>query len=195
MSAIRPLVVGLLVGTVAFACDPSPTGVPDASLLASQIKRMTFVSTSTSSSKTGLVPCSQPYDSVTQVIGPKGGSFVVGPHYVEFDSLALTSPVTITAVAPKDTVRWVRFQPDGLVFNTTADGWSAVLYTDYSDCDRVSDGDTLRMVQVSDSLAILGYLLNAKVKNNGVKIKADWGGSTKYAAGLLQHFSNYAIAW
>src|SRR3989449_10926071 len=62
----------------------------------------------------GLVACSQTYDSVTQVIGPAGGLIAVGRHSLWVDSMALRDTVRITAVAPADTVRWVRFRPDGL---------------------------------------------------------------------------------
>src|SRR2546422_5396469 len=129
------------------------------------------------------------YDSVTQVIGPKGGAFAVGPHYLFVDSLALSDTVRITAVAPADTVRWVRFQPDGLVFQPTVDGWSALLYTNYKDCG-VPTSDTLRIAQVTDGLSILGYL-QTYVKSK----KNPWSQGQQYVAGLLQHFSNYAIAW
>ena len=179
LRVIRPLVVGLLVGAVAFACDRSPTGVPAASLLASRSK----------TTKTGLVACSQSYDSVTRVIGPKGGHLQVGAHFLLVDSLALSSPVRITAVAPQGPVRWVRFQPDGLVFNATADGWSATVWTSYAGCG-VSPDDTLHIVQVSDSLGIIAHLQSYRKSN-----KNPWGQGTKYASGRLQHFSNYAIAW
>jgi hypothetical protein len=183
MTAVRPVAVGLLVGVIAFACDPSPTGVAPGSPLASRVKTMT------SSTSTGLVACSQSYDSVTQVIGPKGGYFAVGSHYVYVDSFALASPVSITAVAPAGAVRWVRFQPDGLTFLPTVDGWSAALFTSYKDCG-VPVTDTVRIAQVSDSLAILGYLQTyVKVKN------VPWSQAQQGVLGLLQHFSNYAIAW
>ena len=87
------------------------------------------------------------------------------------------------------TVRWVRFRPDGLVFQPTGDGWSALLYTNYTDCG-VSTSDTLRVAQVSDALSILGYLQSySKIKKNL------WSQGQQYVVGLLQHFSNYAVAW
>src|SRR6267143_1822664 len=107
MKAVHASVVGLVVGAIALACDRSPTAVPTASLQLA-LNRQAAV----------LVPCSQSYDSVTQVIGPVGGLIAVGHHFLWVDSLALTGPVSITAVAPAGTVRWVRFQPDGLVFQT-----------------------------------------------------------------------------
>ena len=142
------------------------------------------------SKSTGLVTCSQTYDSVTQVIGPLGGVIPVGHHFLWIDSLALIAPVAITAVAPADTVRWVRFHPDGLVFRTnTRTGYPAVVYTDYTNCG-VPTSTTLRIAQVTDSLNILTYL-QAYVKFN----KNPWSQAAQYVAAVLPHFSNYAVAW
>src|SRR3989475_6383553 len=106
MRRMRASVVGLVVAAIAFACDSSPTAPPTApptlsnrgalASLTSQLKGST--------KSTGLIACSQTYDSVTQAIGPLGGLIAVGPHYLFVDSLALTSTVSITAVAPAGTV-------------------------------------------------------------------------------------------
>jgi len=178
--ALRPLAVGLVVGALAFACDRSPTAVPTLSLLVQ----------SSTSKYSALVPCSQSYDSVTGVIGPAGGSLVVGRHTLYVDALALTNTVSITAVAPAGPVRWVRFQPDGLVFQTNPkDGWGAVLYTSYKDCG-VLTSVTPRIAQVTDSLTVLGYLATSvKIKNN------PWSQGQQFVAAVLPHFSNYAVAW
>ena len=172
-----------MVGAIAFACDRSPTAVPAPTLLAAR-------SQPASSKKSGLIPCSQSYDSVTKLIGPAGGSLSVGAHILYVDALALSNTVSITAVAPVGTVRWVRFQPEGLLFQTNPnDGWGAILYTSYKDCG-VPTGDTLRIAQVSDSLSVLGYLQTvAKSKKN------PWSQGTQFVVGLLPHFSNYAVAW
>jgi hypothetical protein len=114
---------------------------------------------------------------------------LVGPHALVIDSLALSAPVRITAVAPTATVRWVRFQPDGLVFQSGTHGFPAIIYTTYKDC-AVPLSDTLRIAQVSDSLSILGYLQTyVQSKKNA------WSQANQYAVGLLWHFSNYAVAW
>ena len=139
--------------------------------------------------KTGLVACSQAYDSVTKVIGPRGDTLQVGYHILAIHSLALSDTVRITAVAPADTVRRVRFQPDGLVFQPTADGWSALLYTNYKDCG-VALSETLRIAQVTDSLGILEYL-QTYVQSK----KNPWSRANQFVVGLLEHFSNYAVAW
>ena len=178
----------------ALSCnDPSPTSVDlrTPALLAAP-SRLPLTSNGKSS---GLVVCSQSYDSVTKVIGPKGDTLRVGSHILWVDSLVLTDTVTITAVAPADTVRWVRFQPSGLLFPPNAVDLSyglsagALLFTSYKDCG-VPTSDTLRIAQVSDSKAILGYLQTwSKVKKNS------WSQAQQYVAGVLPHFSNYAVAW
>src|SRR2546428_13596891 len=181
MKAVRASVVGLVVAAIVYACDRSPTAATP--LLAAK-------SGPGPSKNSGLVSCGQTYDSVTQLIGPKGGYFAVGPHYLFVDSLALSTTVSITAVAPSGTVRWVRFQPDGLVFQTNSrTGYPAVIYTDYTGC-AVPTGTTVQIAQVDDALGVLGYL-QTYVKFN----KHPWSQGTQYVAAVLPHFSNYAVAW
>jgi len=134
-----------------------------------------------------LVVCTKlPYDSVTKVIGPAGGVIAVGPHYLWVDSLALPSPVTITAVAPSDHVRRIRLKPDGLVFQKTA-----FLVTSYANCN-VKQATTPRIAQVSDDMTILGYLGSASGTDT---VFAKTYEGTLYVGGELHHFSNYAVAW
>ncbi len=192
MTVCRSLVrLALLASATAagLSCnDPSPTSVSP-SLQAAKVK------SSGGSNKTGLIVCSQTYDSVTKVIGPRGDTLQVGNHILWIDSLVLTAPVAITAVAPRDSVRWVRFQPDGLGFPPNAvdlsNGMStgAVLYTSYKGCG-VTTSDTVRIAEVSDALSILGYLQTwSKINKN------PWSQGQQWVAGELPHFSNYAIAW
>ncbi len=193
MSVRRFLIpLALLASATAAALncgDPSPVGV-DLQTPVLLAARSSLKSQPTGNSKSaGLVVCSQSYDSVTQVIGPAGGLIAVGPNYLLVDSLALSDTVRITAVAPSGTMRWARFKPDGLVFQTGSYGWPAILYTDYTNCG-VPTSDTLRIAQVSDSLSILGYL-QTYVKFN----KHPWSQGVQYVAAVLPHFSNYAVAW
>ena len=190
----RWIPLALLAGAAAagMSCsDPSPVGVETPTLVAARFRD----SSQPTSKKTGLVACSQGYDSVTKVIGPRGDTLHVGNHIFWVDSLVLTDTVSITAVAPADTVRWVRFQPDGLVFPPNAVDLAyglsagAVLYTNYKDCG-VPTSDTLRLAQVNDELVILGYLQSwSKVKKN------TWSQAQQYVVGQVPHFSNYAVAW
>jgi hypothetical protein len=188
MRAVRASVVGLVVTAIAFACDSSPTAVPTP--FQGAVQSSLKPPPTTSSTSTGLVPCSQSYDSVTQVVGPLGGLIAVGHHVLWVDSLALAGPVSITAVAPAGATRWVRFSPDGLVFLTNSrTGLPAVVYTDYTGCG-VPTSTTVRIAQVTDALGILGYL-QTYVKFN----KNPWSQGQQYVAAVLLHFSNYAVAW
>lgn len=188
----RSLIRCVLLASVAVAVvtcgEPTPTGV---GLLAGKAKPPS----GGSGTKPGLVKCTQTYDSVSKVIGPRGDTLKVGNHIFWVDSLVLADTVRITAVAPADTVRWVRFEPSGLVFPPSATdaaaGLSAgaILYTSYKDCG-VPSGDTLRIAQVDESKTILGYLQGwSKVKRNS------WSQAQQWAAGQVPHFSDYAIAW
>ena len=187
MSLRRSLIPLALLATMAAAscADPSPMGVPAfqrGGRWTGQTKK-----------GAGLVACSQTYDSVTQVVGPAGGLLHVGHHYLWVDSAALADTVSITAVAPADTVRWVRFQPDGLQFRTNGAGWSAVLATTFMDCG-VPTVDTLKIAQVNDSLKVIHFLAPPdstwiqSTRRRGVR-------EIQYVAGVLRHFSQYAVSW
>jgi hypothetical protein len=182
------LVLAACAAAAAVSCvDRSPVGV-DVPAFQRGGKWVTEVT-----GKSGLVSCSQKYDSVTQVIGPAGGLIAVGRHVLWVDSMALSDTVRITAVAPADTVRWVRFQPDGLEFRTNGAGWSAVLYTSFKDCG-VPTAETVRIAQVTDSLHVIGYL--ARPDSTWIKVrKRSWSNGNQYVAGVLHHFSQYAVSW
>jgi hypothetical protein len=182
MSAVRRLLIALVVAGFAVACDRSPTAL--------QTTRPEYALSTVTVKPIGVVPCKQSYDSVTQVIGPKGGVLAVGSHYFFVDSLVLPTPVKITAVAPAGGVRWVRFQPDGLQFPANlADGWGAILYTSYKDCTLLTT-TAPRIAQVTDALGIITYLQTyVKVRQNPLS------SGNQYVAALLPHFSNYAVAW
>ena len=186
--SLIPLALAVCATAAAVSCgDPSPVGVAIPAPAFQRGGRGALYGTG------GLVPCSQTYDSVTQVIGPAGGLIAVGHHYLWVDSMALSDTVRITAVAPADTLRWVRFQPDGLQFRTNGAGWSALLYTSFSDCG-VPTADTLRIAQVTDSLSVIRYL--APPDSTWIKVKKKpWSKGSQYVAGVLHHFSQYAVSW
>ncbi|HEV2672301.1 MAG TPA: hypothetical protein VGU74_14510 [Gemmatimonadales bacterium] len=174
----------LAVVVAAWSCgDPSPVGLS---------ARQTSTTDPTTGTGSGLLYCPQAYDSVSQVIGPQGGMIAVGPHVLWVDSLVLADTVRITAVAPADTVRWVRFQPEGLRFPANATHGlptGAILYTRYKDCETIPS-DTLRMAQVDDSLHVIGYLQSIAVGK-----KKPWSQGNQYVFGWLPHFSSYAVSW
>src|SRR5207249_9348987 len=184
--SLIPLALAICATAAAVSCgDPSPLGVAFPAPAFQRGGRWTPPYTTGA----GLVACLQTYDSVTQVIGPAGGLIAVGHHYLWVDTMALADTVSITAVAPADSVRWVRFQPDGLQFQTNGAGRSAILFTSYKDCG-VPTSDTLRIAQVTDSLGILGYL------ETYVQIRRrSWSQGNQYVYGVLHHFSQYAVSW
>lgn len=187
---VRPWLIALVV--LASSCsDPSPTGADLATpgLLAGRSKP----------TANNLVPCRRlPYDSVSQVIGPAVGWFVVGANVLWVDSLALSAPVKITAVAPSDTFRVVRLHPDGLVFGTGTHGLGAVVATNLDGC-KLRKNNLPRIANVTDSLAVVEYLESPSAGVDSMivaRFRADSGGWTPYFAfGALRHFSNYAVAW
>ena len=187
--SLIPLALAACATAAAMSCgDPSPVGVD---LRAPALLASKWGPTVTKTS--GLVACAQTYDSVTQVVGPAGGLIAVGHHYLWVDSMALSDTVSITAVAPADTVRWVRFQPNGLQFRTNGAGWSALLYTSFQDCG-VPTADTVRIAQVTDSLSVIRYL--APPDSTWIKVrKKAWSKGQQYVAGVLHHFSQYATSW
>ena len=75
--SLIPLALAVCATAAAVSCgDPSPVG-PQAPALPQAIR---WSSPATKGS--GLVACSQTYDSVTQVIGPAGGLIAVGRHFL-----------------------------------------------------------------------------------------------------------------
>jgi hypothetical protein len=134
------------------------------------------------------------YDSVTQVIGPAGGVLVAGGHVLVVDSLALSSPVSITMVAPSQFLNVVRLQPEGLRFKTGAHGIGALLATNVDNCG-VHQNQVLQVVNVGESLNILSYLQTPSAADSVVVVKYKTYLGSLWVGGLLRHFSNYAVAW
>ena len=179
--------LALLAGASAAASscsDPSPVGVTTPPMLVAQ--------------KVGgghLLSCPVAgYDSVTQVIGPAGGILVAGSHVLLVDSLALTSPVSITAIAPSQSVNLVRFRPEGLKFKPGVHGIGALVATNLDNCG-VHPNQVLHIVHVDDSLSILGYLQSPTSTDSAVVVKYKTYLGSLWVGGLLHHFSNYAVAW
>jgi hypothetical protein len=135
-----------------------------------------------------LVSCRPlPYDSVTRTIGRAGGVIEVRRNWLVILPGALSAPVTITAVAPSDTLALVRFQPQGLTFQK-----AAFLVVKYDNC-RVPRRVTPRIALVTDALDIIEYLAPVDASIGDRLLKK--GRKGRYVIGQLQHFSNYAVAW
>ena len=173
MKAIRFLMVALVVCVIASCSDrapttPAPVPAPDASLIGALLQ------------PTGLLKCSAlPAASVTQTIGPAGGSIAVGPHVLRIPAGALDQPTTITATL--DTQRGVNgisFQPEGLQFDTPA-----YLTMSYANCNLLGKLLPKRIAYTTNLLGIVEYLLSLDNL------------FTKKVTGRVPHFSEYVIAW
>jgi len=178
------LALAVAVTAAVLSCaDPSPVAVVPPALTAQR------------AAAHGLISCTPlPYDSVTKVIGPEGGWLVASGHVLLVDSLALSSPVSITAVAASDTLNLVRFQPEGLRFKPGTHGIGALVATNLDNCN-VHPNQVLQVAHVSDSLNILDFLPSVTGSDSVVVTKYKTYLGSLWVGGLLRHFSNYAVAW
>jgi hypothetical protein len=127
----------------------------------------------------GLLACTPlPADSVTQVIGPDGGTINVGPHTFTVPAGALDSAVAITAVAPSDVVNRVVFQPSGLAFQLPA-----TLTMSYANCGALGSWLPKQVAYVDDLLNIRYFLLSLD------------NFQSQTVTARVRHFSEYAVAW
>ena len=137
-----------------------------------------------------LVSCRPlPYDSVTRTIGPEGGELEVGRNWLVIPQGALRDPVSITAVAPSDTVAMVRFRPEGLRFLSTA-----LLMLTYDNC-RIPRPATPRIALVTDSYRVIEFLTSEAASPSDHRLPKGHQEGHRRVIGELHHFSNYAVAW
>ena len=145
----------------------APTAQPQASLIGDLL------------GATGLLACTpQPYDSVTKVIGPRGGALKVGTNWFYVPAGALDRDVAITAVAPSGKVNLVQFQPQGLRFSRPA-----VLTMSYANCGLLGWLLPRHIAYTNDRLQILELL---PALDNLFR---------KTATARIGHFSGYALAF
>jgi len=187
MSVRRSLVPIALLASASLAVwscsDVTPAGLESTALAARQVGGSRL-----------LLCLPRAYDSVTQVVGPAGGVLVAGGHVLIVDSLALSSPVSITMVAPAQLVNVVRFRPEGLKFRNGAHGIGALVATSVDNCG-VHPNQVLQVVNIGDSLNILSYLQAPSATDSAVVVKYKTYLGSLWVGGLLRHFSNYAVAW
>ena len=127
---------------------------------------------------TDLLTCSpQPYKSVTQTIGPAGGTIVIGKHQLVIPQGALTAKTTITAEQVRGSTNSLRFSPEGLRFEK-----SAMLTISYDNC--LVTLLKKQIVYTNESLSILELLTKSKDYS-----KYD------YVTSPIDHFSRYAVAY
>lgn len=126
-----------------------------------------------------LIACNPvPGDATTEVIGPSGGTIYVGSHKLRIPEGALAAPVTITAVAPSDTVNRVLLSPEGLTFQRPA--W---LTLSYANCGVLRWFAPKRIAYTTDALDILELLFSL---DNPL---------ARRVSAEIDHFSTYAVAW
>ena len=123
-----------------------------------------------------LLSCSeQPYAVVTKVVGPAGGTIVIGTHKLVIPSGALARNYTIRAEQVPNRVNSVRFAPEGLRFAKPAK-----LTLSYSNCSPLPLN---RVVYTDELLRILELIPSADNLQ------------TRSVTGDIRHFSRYAVAW
>jgi hypothetical protein len=120
----------------------------------------------------------QPEVRTQKNIGPDGGTIQIGPHTLVVPARALSTTVTITAVAPSDPVVSVRFAPEGLRFARPAR-----LTLSYAHCPLLPRLLPKRIAYTNELLAILELLVSVDDLLRH-RVSAQLG-----------HFSRYAVAW
>lgn len=172
MRGLRFIVV--IAGTVMVfvgCSDRTPVGVPAESPQHSVLGDLLGSS--------GLLHCaSLPSDSVTETVGPEGGTVRVGQHKLVIPREALAGPVSITAVAPSDDRNRVVLGPEGLTFDRPAS-----LTLSYANCSLLGLVRPRRVAYLDGNLGIIEHLVSLD----------DW--SSQSVTAPLDHFSNYAVAW
>jgi hypothetical protein len=137
-------------------------------------------------SPSGFLRCTaQPYAADSAWIGPKGGEIKIGKNEFKVPKGALDELTLITMELPSDTVKSVRFGPEGLTFNPGA--WPE-LKLDYKGCEKEKKGkgkgkgeDKVRLVYTTEQLEVIQILPSADDElNENVQTH-------------LKHFSRYAV--
>ena len=124
-----------------------------------------------------LLSCSeQPNLVVTKVVGPLGGTIVVGTHQLVIPAGALAKNYTIRAEQISGRVNSVRFAPEGLQFAKPAK-----LTLSYGNCSALL---LLKRVVYTDELLRILELIPSL---DNLK--------TRTVTGDIRHFSRYAVAW
>ncbi|MGH7701970.1 MAG: hypothetical protein ACREMO_02670 [Gemmatimonadales bacterium] len=151
----------------------TPTGVssPPASAPDQLLGELPLVS--------GLLSCSPlPYASDHEVMGPAGGTLVLGPHRLVVPAGALSQSVLVSGDAPVGNVNSVRLFPEGLRFAKPAR-----LVMSYRNCSLLGVLTPKHIAYTTEQLFILRLLptiddfLHQRLTSN------------------LGHFSRYAVAW
>lgn len=169
-----PLLAAALVFVAASCRDAGPTApVASAPTAAAPESELLW------SLRGTLLKCSPlPSATASATIGASGGIIKVGPHRLVVPAGALTSPVTITASFPSDSVNRVEFQPHGLQFDRPA-----TLTMGYAHCGALAKILPKRIAYLDANLNVLELLLS---------LDQLW---LQQVSTRLDHFSEYAVAW
>ena len=118
----------------------------------------------------------QPYEADVQIVGPDGGLFHVGPHFLWIPKGALAEKTVITVEMPVSTHAELDFAPHGLRFGTS------VILLSYRGCD-LEKSRNRSVVYTDDAYQIL---------ENPASF--DWK-SYSMVRGDINHFSHYVVAY
>jgi len=118
-------------------------------------------------------------ENVHRLIGPSGGTLVIGPHTLTIPPGALSRQVNIRAkIAGGKSVNVIEFKPDGLVFRTPV-----VLTMSYANCDRHGVTSPLTIAVVNDTLGVVDTIPSSDDTATGT------------VTGGVPDLTNYAVAW
>lgn len=123
-----------------------------------------------------LLCSSQPYEIVTETIGPQGGRIKIGNHRLDIPSGALDRDVTITAEQISGSTNSIRFSPEGLDFERPA-----ALTMAYDNCALTLVQK--KIVYTDEQLKILEVLRSFDLFRK------------KSVTAPIDHFSRYAVAY
>jgi hypothetical protein len=175
-NAVSLLLVPVLLVTVSCSTDERALGPSSPEQPAQLLSSTDGLGISTLIEVAPLLGCiEQPYTKATKVIGPEGGTIVVGTHTLVIPKGALTAKVQITAEQVQGSVNSVRFSPEGLQFARAAE-----VRLSYSNCEQVPAKK--QVVYTDEQLKVL-ELLPSRDAN-----------SSRTVSGKIDHFSRYAVA-
>lgn len=119
----------------------------------------------------------RPYDAQVRIIGPEGGTLMVGKHSLTIPPGAVRRPIVITAESPASFEVALEFRPHGLQF-----GKRPTLTIDYTHCLRPVWLHE-RVAYVGSANEILEWPESHDRTTHGVVVAR------------IDHFSRYAVAF
>jgi hypothetical protein len=144
-----------------------------------QLHSMSVGATEASANAPGQLVACQNHDTQvgSALIGPSGGTLVVGNSRLIVPAGALTEPTQISGTIPDTTIAIIEFEPTGLRFNKPAG-----LQLDVSGCDPAASESPA--VDYVDDAGNVQEWIEAVFSN-------DW----HTVAAPIDHFSGYAFAF